>query len=156
MMTNVWEQFADKQMSRRHKRETEKEARKLAAKAARPPMVLTGLEKKLAEKSKQLIRYRHWKAEVREGMSRGDYGDEIVELLRMLRRPSTRKDLVPYVLSAEWITRCSQDVKETLLGYIDHAMVLERERNGYPPFDDPVMGEPPNDFLIIRKHLTGV
>jgi hypothetical protein len=155
-LTNVWEKFADKQMSPRHKRETEKEARKQMAKAARPPMVLTGLEKKLAEKSKQLIRYRQWKAEVREGMSRGDYGDEIVELLRMLRRPSTRKDLVPYVLNAKWIMKCSLETRSTLLSYIDNAMVLERERNGYPPFDDPMIGEPPNDFMIIRKHLTGV
>lgn len=129
---------------------------KAAARAAKAPMVKHGLEKEQIEKAKQLVRYRQWKAEVREGMSRGDYGIEIIELLKHLRHPSRITDLVNYILSAEWLLKCSLETRATLLGYIDHALVRHQVRNGYPPFDDAILDEPRTPFLVIRYHLTGV
>ena len=159
MTIDPFEQFADSIVpphvrNQRH-RVDEREARK-AARAAIPPMVKRGLEKEQIEKAKQLVRYRQWKAEVREGMTRGDYGIEIIDLLKHMRRPTQAGGMVDYVLNAKWLLKCSNDVRTTLLGYIDHAMVRHNIRNGYPPFMDALPGEPPTDFLIIRRHLTGV
>src|SRR4051812_29097527 len=99
-------------------------------------MVKHGLEKKQEEKSKQLALYRKWKSEVREGMSRGEYGEEIIGLFKALRKPTFAAGLVDYVRDAAWLHNSSLDVRITLLGYIASAIVRHRIRNGYPPFDD--------------------
>src|SRR5258708_26301486 len=144
------------------KQQQERTAARAARKAVRAPMVKHGLEKEQIEKAKQLMRYRKWKAEVREGMSRGDYGNEIITLLKQMRCPSRGKELVEYVQSAKWLMKCSLETRLTLLGYIDDAMIRHAIRNGYPPFDDAIPafddnpGESPTAFLIIRKQLTGV
>jgi hypothetical protein len=159
-MKDLFEEFGNSITPKWKQRAEAKAAAKEARRAATPPIIKRGLEKEQEEKSKQLKRYRLWKAQVREGMSRGDYGIEIVELLKHLRHPSQTENLVSYILSAKWLMRCSLDTRETLLGYIDDALVRHAIRNGYPPFDDPLPewmgGGPPNAFLIIRKHLTGV
>lgn len=153
---DLFESFGESLIAKPIKRMREAEARREAAKAARAPMVKRGLEKAQIEKAKQLIRYRQWKAEVREGMTRGDYGIEIIELLKAMRRPTRAGGMVDYILKSKWLLKCSDDVRTTLLGYIDHAMVRHNIRNGYPPFNDALPGEPPTDFLIIRRHLTNV
>lgn len=151
-MTDLFEAFGESLTPKWKKRAEAKEA----TRAAKAPMVKRGLEKEQIEKAKQLVRYRQWKAEVREGMSRGDYGIEIIELLKHLRHPSRIADLVNYILSADWLLKCSLETRATLLGYIDHALVRHQVRNGYPPFDDAILDEPRTPFLVIRYHLTGV
>jgi len=123
-------------------------------KTARQPMVLHGLEKKQAEKAKQLKHYREWKAQVRDGIARGDYGDEIIELFKVLRRPGLA--VAEYVQQATWLLSCTLDVRLTLLSYIDHAMTRQNIRSGLPTFNDALPWEPPTPFLLIRHYLTGV
>jgi hypothetical protein len=156
MTQDMFEAFGDTLIAAPVKRMRESEARRAAKKAEKPPMVLQGLEKKQAEKAKQMIRYRQWKAEVREGMSRGDYGREIIDLFKLMRSRTRAIDYVNFVLGAKWMLKCNEDVRTTLLGYLGHAMALQNVRNGYPPFNDALPGEPSGAFLIIRKHLTGV
>jgi hypothetical protein len=154
MTADLFETFGDSLIPQPVKRQREQEARK-QARAAIPPMVKHGLEKEQIEKQKQLQRYRLWKSQVRDGMSRGDYGIEIIELLKQLRRPSRAKELVQFIQASKWMLKCSLDVRLTMLGYIDHAITRHRIRNGWPPFDDALPGELLNAFLIIRKHLIG-
>jgi len=156
---NLFEAFGDK-VPIPHKRAREKQA----AKSARAEMVKTGLEKKQEEKAKQLIRYREWKREVREGITRGDFGVEIVELLKILRRPTQTEMLITYVLDSKWIMKCPLHARETMLGYIDEMLIRFNVRNGYPPFNDPLTDDEPMTqynrmgyvFRKIRKKLTGV
>jgi hypothetical protein len=148
--------------SQRSNARNEREER-IAVKKPRQPMVLQGLEKKQAETAKQLIRYREWKAQVREGMSRGDYGKEIIELFRYLRKPTVAAGLLEYIANAKWLHACSEDTKITVLGWIDHAIVRHNIRDGRSPMDDPMPGldgitpdQPPTDgFVEIRQMLLG-
>lgn len=160
-MPDLFEEFGESLTPKWKQREEAKAAAKEAKRAAMPPMVKRGLEKKQEEKAKQLVRYREWKKEVKEGMSRGDYGDEIIDLFKRLRHPDKAAELVDYVLNAKWMLLCSMDTRTTLLGYIDHMLVRHNIRMGYPPIDDSLpewMGDtrPPNAFQVIRKYLTGV
>lgn len=172
MTADIFESFGDSLIPHPVKRMREAEARRAAKKAELPPMVKHGLEKEREEKSKQMMRYRKFKAEVREGLQRGDYGPEIIELFKLLRRRTHICDIVAYVLSASWMLKCSFYVRETLLGYISNAMMLFNIRNGYPPFDDPItigdwevepadgiLGAPENvvvrwGYYFVRRYLV--
>lgn len=158
---NVFEAFAESQMSNAKKREYRREETKAAKKTATPPMVLQGLEKKQAEKAKQMIRYRLWKTQVRDGITRGDYGTEIIGLFKLLRSRIDEEALVEFVRNADWLHRCSLDVRWTLLGYISHAMILYRIRSGFPPMDDPIPSfdgtpDPPLNAFLMIKQVLGV
>ena len=50
--------------------------------------------------------------------------------------------------SAPWTTRF------LVLQMIDEAMIMVRERNGLPPFDDPLWEEEDNAFITIRRMLS--
>lgn len=163
-MTDPFEELGESLTPKWKKIAETKAAAKEARRAAKPPMVKRGLEKEQEEKAKQMIRYRRWKAEVREGISRGDYGTEIVGLFKLLRKPTFANGLVDYVRNADWLHRCNLDVRLTLLDYIFQAVILHRLRNGYPPFDDAIPAfddsfvmEPTDDpSCEIRKLLIGV
>jgi hypothetical protein len=130
----------------------ERREAKKAARAAIPPMVKRGLELKQEQTKKQLQRYKKWKAEVREGMSRGDYGSEIVDMFKVLRK---RSSILEYVRASPWLLACSVEVKLTLLGYIDHSLIRYDVRAGYPPFNDSLPHEPDTPFIEIRRLLMG-
>jgi len=164
-MSDMFEEFGESLIPKTLKRQREVEARREIAKAARaaiPPMVKRGLEKDQEDQSKQMVRYRLWKKQVFEGLLYTEQGDDIVELRRYLKRSTTTPDaLAKYVTECKWIMKCTFDARETLLGYINHAISRWNVRNGYPD-DDPIPSfdgtpdPPPSPFLIIRKHLTGV
>lgn len=169
-----FEAFGDSLLPQPVKKMREQEARRAAAKAKRaeiPPMVKRGLELKMEHKQIQMKRYRQWKAEVREGLKRGDYGTEIIGMFRLIRRRITAKEIVAYVLREKWLLECTPFVRVTLLGYLNHALSIWQTRNGWP-MDDPVpyIDVEPADFskltddelisrwafYFMRRHLTGV
>lgn len=155
---NVFEQQAHRQSNGAQRAQWRREE-KVEARRAAQPMKPSPLEQKVYDKREQLARYRKWKIEVRQALERGDYGPEVIALLKILRSPKAR-DLVAYVQGAKWMQQCTRDVRLTLLGYINHAITRHRIRNGYPPMDDPIPSfdgtpDPPeNAFLIIRRLLT--
>ena len=65
-------------------------------------------------------------------------------------------ELIEAVKTSEWLRDCSQKTRNEALWLIDGAIIKLRTKNGMCPFDDPIMDQPPNAFLIIRKILTGV
>ena len=60
--------------------------------------------------------------------------------------------LVEYVRADSWHS-ADADTRFLVLHLISAAIVQLRERNGLPPFDDPLFGQPPNVFLILRELL---
>jgi hypothetical protein len=159
-MSNPFLNFeGESEEAQRHNARNERQE----AKAARQPMVLRGLEKDQAEKAKQMKRYRKWKAEVRDGISRGDYGTEIISLFKYLKKPTIAAGLLDYIRDAAWLHACSFDVRLTLLGYIDASICRHNIRSGRSVMDDPIPSfnggtdEPPTDgFIEIRHMLVGV
>lgn len=119
------------------------------------PKILSPLEKKLFEQSEQLKMFRKWKNEVREGLKTGEYGPEIVTILRLLKKLPDAAVLINVVHNAIWLRNANEHIRMNVLSYIDAAMMRWNIRNGYPVFNDSLPGEPDSPFIIIRKLLTG-
>jgi len=151
---------------RRAREAAERRLLKKAEKQHAAPMMPSPMEKKMWEKAKQLQFYRQWKAEIREGLKRGDYGPEIIGLFKILRKISKARDLVTYVENSRWLLDAPGRVQLAVYGYISHAIMLHRERNGYSPFDDamPTFEDGTNRIppdkegasMTIRKLLTRI
>lgn len=131
-------------------------AQKRMAREDRQPMVPSPIEKKLLQQRKQFNLFKQWKREIREGMTRGTYGPEIIELFKMLRRNPETGDMVRWVRKAKWLLKSNDEVKLTILGYIEHSIIRWNVRHGKPPFNDSLPWEPDCPSVIIRKLLTGV
>jgi len=64
--------------------------------------------------------------------------------------------LIDAVKDSVWLSETDQRAKNDALRLIDNTIIKLREEAGLAPFDDSLMGEPPNAYLVIRKILTGV
>jgi hypothetical protein len=123
------------------------------------PKVLSPLEKKLFEQSEQLRFFRKWKREIKEGMKTGEYGPEVIELFRLIKKLPSTKVLIDWVRSSPWLEKASIEIRHNVLSYIDAAFIRWNIRNGYPPmndsldlgFDDGQPWEPDSAFIIIRN-----
>src|SRR5262249_6192321 len=79
----------------------------------------------------------------------GKQGERLKRLLQFLETMTLRS-------AAELIGRAREfqavdaDLRFQVLHLIDDAIVRLRERHKLLPFDDPLPGQPPNAFLIIR------
>lgn len=123
------------------------------ARAAKQPMVPSPREKDQYDKAKQLQLFKQWKKEIRSGLASGDYGPEIVQLLRLLRRIPDEDVLIRFV-QQRWLAEATLEVRYNILSYIDHAMMRWNIRHGLPPFNDSLPDQPDSAFIIIRKLLV--
>jgi hypothetical protein len=118
------------------------------------PMVPSPMEKQMREKSAQMARYRRSKRKER-GELRDALPEVYGELARLLRRlPDSARELVIYLREA-WVLGLTRQQQMVVIGMIDDRIALKRQMDGRPPFDDPLMGEPDNLFLICRKAIMG-
>jgi len=146
-MSNPFEDMAE-QATRKMRKRIERQAIQ--------PMVPTPMEKAQYDKNKQLQLFKKWKREIREGMSRGIYGTEIITLLKLLRKTPDSTVLVQFVQKSKWLLDADIETKYSILGYIGDAMIRWNIRHGLPPMNDSLPDEPDTPFIVIRKLLMGV
>jgi hypothetical protein len=123
------------------------------------PMAPSPMEKQQRQKSAQMSRYRKAKREEHQQMLEGEHGDAYYRMLKIMGKlPDSAADLVDHLLKG-WVRKLSAQQRLVVLSMIDRRITLIRERDGRPPWDDPMPGMPndrPNLFMICRKILTGV
>jgi hypothetical protein len=109
-------------------------------------------QKALAEQSYQLQQWRAWRRTRTEALLTGRYGEAACALVAFLRTMTKPSELVEFVMAGPW-TDADADTRTEVLTLIDAAITKRRERAGLAPFDDPLPGEPPGAFLILREQL---
>lgn len=125
-------------------------------KMARQPMVPSPMEKSIYDKAKQLRLFKKWKRQIREGMNRGDFGIEIIALMKLLRKLPDGKTMITWLTSKEqkWILTAPKETRYEILGWIGDAMMRWNIRHGLPHFNDSLPSEPDSPSVTIRKLLT--
>lgn len=124
---------------------------KLKRREARQQIVLSPQEKKIRENQQLSRQFIKWKKERREALRTN--GKEISDLLDLLDTItfSSGPVLVSYLESAEWLRSLERNIKDDLLSAIADAIIKVREKEGLPPFDDALPGEPPKIFEKIKE-----
>jgi hypothetical protein len=138
--------LADRQISAPHKarmRAAEKRAQ-------------TRAEKAQVDQKTQFVLWRKWRSERTDALLAGPYADAARDLIDLLARltPDGADMLIEAVTQGPWCNADS-DTRFVVLALIDNTIVELRERNGLPPFDDPVLPDAPlNVFLRLREVLA--
>lgn len=99
--------------------------------------------------------YAKWRKEQLDGMLSSAVGSGLQSMIDYLDGMTLQAapDLVSRVERATWLREADPDVRFMALRLIDDAIVRLRERHDMPPLDDPLPGEPPSAFLLIREML---
>jgi hypothetical protein len=142
---NPYEALAERQIS------TPRKARQRAiGKRAR-----TRAGEALAERDQQFALWRKWRHERSEAVLAGPHADAARDLLDFLDCLTFEdgERLVVQVRAGPWAA-ADADTRFLILVAIDNALAGVRERNGLPPFDDLLPGQPPNVFLMLREVLA--
>jgi hypothetical protein len=114
------------------------------------------VEKAQLDKETQFVLWREWRRERSDALLAGPYADAARDLIALLNRlrPNAADMLLERVCGGPW-RDADPDTRFLILALIDAAIVEMRERNGLPPFDDPVLPDDPlNVFLTLRELLT--
>jgi hypothetical protein len=115
-------------------------------------------EKALAERDAQ---FRHWQREHRAELDAalaGPHGGALARLVLDAMTLESDRTLIEQVRPDDWRT-ADGDIRFLVLRLVGEAIMRLRERNGLPPFDDPLLDQPPSAFLkgdaamIIREAL---
>jgi hypothetical protein len=112
-------------------------------------------EKALAERHQQFRHWKCWHAERRDALLAGPYGEPARSVLALLKTLTldAAPDLIAHIRCGPWAD-AHPDARFCVLALADAAIVRLRERHGLPPFDDPLLGAPPNAFPILRGLLA--
>lgn len=114
------------------------------------------MEKSIYDRAKQLNLFKRWKREIREGMKRGDFGIEIIELMKLLRKIPDGKSIVTWLMLPQqsWILTAPKETRYEIQGWIGDAMMRWNIRHGLPHFTDSLPEESDSPSVQIRKLLT--
>ena len=112
-------------------------------------------KKEEKDEAEQLSLYKAWKREVKREMQ-DKYGKQLELLMKMIKNLSidSADILVEYIVMADWLIQADLHSRETILSYIDNAIIRCRIRHGLAPFDDALPGEEDTAFQVIRRILT--
>jgi hypothetical protein len=115
----------------------------------------TAAEKAMAETTAQLRRYRASLQLRRAELLAGPHGRQMQELLAIVDDPSaTPALLVNRIASATWLSYATSDFRHVVLAILAGAISEAAVRNGRPPFNDALPGDPPTAFQQLRKLLV--
>jgi hypothetical protein len=122
------------------------------------PMVGTPQERAERDKQRQLAIYFKGLTLHKKQLMEGPHGEQFKLLIKYLNQMTIADaaTLVDAVKDSAWLSTTDQPTKNDALRIIDSTIVGLRINNGMCPFDDPMIGQEPNAFLLIRKILTGV
>lgn len=158
---NPFEALADTQQnaySKARDRAAEKRLSKLVVKSdSDAPMVASAADKERYEQQQLLKRFNKAMTQRRLDLVNGPHGAEVKGLLQILDSltPSSPPALMSYLAKCQWFVNADYGTRHDILWVIDTAIMKFRIRQGLPPFDDGLPGEPPTAFRIARHHLTG-
>lgn len=145
---------------RKHKDADRRAAKSVVQSDADAPMKGSPAEEARDVRSAQMANYRRHKADERDALCNGPYGEEATQLMAKLKKLTFDIDsacqLTKDVLAEPWLTQVDANTRQVVLSIVaDHILRL-RMRAGLSPFDDAIGDEPPTAFQIIRKGLMGV
>jgi hypothetical protein len=109
-------------------------------------------EKALRERDQLFRAYKHHRKNEINALVAGLYGPDAQTLLDFLAKPHSASDLVEHVQSGPW-RDADADTRFLVFALIDAAITRQRERQGLPPFDDPLPDEPLSAFLELKAWL---
>jgi hypothetical protein len=112
----------------------------------------TAAEKALAERDDLFRLWKRWRHERLEALLAGPHGAAAQELATFLQTMALDDGarLVEFVRAAGW-AHTDVDTKFEVLALIDITVIALREHAKLPPIDDPLPGEEPSAFLILRE-----
>jgi hypothetical protein len=147
-MTNHFETFAEIAMPA--------PVRRKEAAAERRATKRLSAKERMDEARDMNARYRRWKREQREELLAGPYGKEIRGLMSFIRTMSitSAPALVKFIERAAWVRNAPVDVRHQVLSIVGRGILLLREREGLPPFDDGMMDDDvPTAFAQVKALL---
>jgi hypothetical protein len=111
-------------------------------------------QKELADNARLLRAWKKFHREELEEALAGPHGATIAELLTLLDRLelSSAAVLLNFIQCNDW-SSVSYDTRLVVLHQINARITRMRERNGLPPIDDPLPGQPDNVFRRIKQML---
>jgi hypothetical protein len=111
-------------------------------------------QKELREQHIKLRMWKRWRRERVEALLSGPYSAAARDLLETLRTMTTPSSLLDAVAVGPW-SGIDITTRQEILALIDAAIIARREKLGMPSFDDPLPGQSPNAFLVLRERLAG-
>jgi hypothetical protein len=158
---NPFEALADTQQnaySKARDRAAEKRLAKLVVKSdADAPMVASAADKERFEQQQLLRRFNKAMTARRLDLLKGEHGAQVKGLLQLLDSltEGSAPALMSYLAKCQWFVNADYGTRHDILSVIDAEIMRFRVREGLPPFDDGLPGEPATAFCVIRHHLTG-
>jgi hypothetical protein len=127
-------------------------ARQRAAEKRRATAAEKALAKAAAEREDLFFLWRRWRKERLDALLAGPHAAAASELVTFLNAMTLEDGarLIEFVRAADW-ARADADTKFEILSLINAAITALRERAELPPFSDPLPGEEPTAFLILRE-----
>jgi hypothetical protein len=138
--------FAEKQTSPAAK------VRQLAAERRRLTAAEKAATKALAEREDLFRLYKKQRRQRLDELLAGPHRAAAQELIAFLKTMLLEDEarLIEVVHAAGWV-RADINTKFEVLSLVDAALVGLRERDGLPPFSDPLPHQTPSAFLVIRE-----
>jgi hypothetical protein len=113
-------------------------------------------DQKLTDDAHLLRDWRRWHREQLEEALAGVYGDVIRRLMAQLEDLRSARALVDFIAAQDWAA-VDANTRLIALHEINEAITKARElTNPKEPINDPLPGEPPNAFRMIREIVTKV
>ena len=145
---NPFQRLALEAVPYAQRRKTEKAKLKAALNVPK-----SGLEKAQFAKDKLWDLYLVELEKRRKILAAGPYAGTAEALIEFLKQLTLDDGDVLIDMAMIW-QGAPRTTRFLVLQLIDEAMINLRERNGLPPFDDPMFDEPDNAFISIRKILS--
>ncbi|MGY3278162.1 hypothetical protein [Bradyrhizobium sp. S3.7.6] len=119
------------------------------------PMKPSAMEEAQREKSVLLSQFKKAKRAEHQAMLDGAHGKPYAVMMAIVKKlPASSQELVANLRSG-WTAPLDRNERQTVLGMISARIMLEREKQGLSPLDDPLPGDPDNLFIICRKIIMG-
>ena len=117
----------------------------------------TQMEDALDERDLLTKLYRQHCADRKQALLDGPHGKDIKGLLSFMRTmtPSSAPALVKLIETAAWIRQADEETRYGVLWLVNRGIANLRKREGYMPFDDSLLDEPPTASEQI-KSIIGV
>jgi hypothetical protein len=117
----------------------------------------TAAEQKLADDARLLRAWRNWHADELAAASAGPHRHVLELLMELLKRldVSAGTELINFIRAQDW-SAVDAHTKLVALHEINVAITKLRERNGKPPIDDALSGEPATVFQTIRLIIVPI
>jgi hypothetical protein len=108
----------------------------------------------LAERDLLMRLWQKWRESVLDTALEGPYRVAIQNLITFLDKMTLKdeRQLVKVVKTGPWQT-AHKDIKFLVKRLVDARLIVLREKQDLPPFDDALPGEPLTVYQILYRHI---